>query len=382
MKVLSIKEPYASLILHNKKTIETRSWKTNYRGELYIHASQSTVAKEYYHREGLNELIKDIKMNYGHIICKCQLVDCIYMDEEYVRKMEKENPHEFVCGAYSVGRYAWVLENVEEIFPISAKGKLGIWNYDLKEHWLEEERIAHIKGWDFSHIEGKYKENKLPWDYKKTILNYLKNDMQLLDIDTAAGEFLLSLKHSYENTSATEAYPPNVKLCLEELIPLGINFKEAKGEGPLPFENEKFDIVINRHGSYNIDEIYRVLKKDGLFITQQVGAENDREFVELLLGKKLALPYPKQYLHVTVEEMKKLDMEIIEAKEAFVPMEFYDVGALVWFAKIIEWEFVGFNVEMHIDNLYKAQKILEKERKIVGNTHRYLIVAKKKGEIL
>ena len=39
MKVLSIVEPYATLIKENKKIIETRSWKTNYRGELYIHAS-------------------------------------------------------------------------------------------------------------------------------------------------------------------------------------------------------------------------------------------------------------------------------------------------------------------------------------------------------
>ena len=46
MKVLSIKEPFASLIKNKKKYIETRSWKTNYRGELYIHASLSKVKKE------------------------------------------------------------------------------------------------------------------------------------------------------------------------------------------------------------------------------------------------------------------------------------------------------------------------------------------------
>ena len=39
MKVLSLTEPFATLIYEKKKLIETRSWKTNYRGELYIHAS-------------------------------------------------------------------------------------------------------------------------------------------------------------------------------------------------------------------------------------------------------------------------------------------------------------------------------------------------------
>ena len=43
MKVLSIKEPFASLVTYNIKNIETRSWKTNYRGELYIHASKSKI---------------------------------------------------------------------------------------------------------------------------------------------------------------------------------------------------------------------------------------------------------------------------------------------------------------------------------------------------
>ena len=43
MKVLSLKEPFATLIMDKDKMIETRSFKTNYRGELYIHASLGNV---------------------------------------------------------------------------------------------------------------------------------------------------------------------------------------------------------------------------------------------------------------------------------------------------------------------------------------------------
>ena len=43
MKVLSIKEPWATLIASKQKYIETRSWKTSYRGELYIHASKKHI---------------------------------------------------------------------------------------------------------------------------------------------------------------------------------------------------------------------------------------------------------------------------------------------------------------------------------------------------
>ena len=47
MKVLSLTEPYATLIKEKTKRIETRSWKTSYRGELYIHASNTKIPKEY-----------------------------------------------------------------------------------------------------------------------------------------------------------------------------------------------------------------------------------------------------------------------------------------------------------------------------------------------
>ena len=74
--------------------------------------------------------------------------------------------------------------------------------------------MAHIHGWDFSHIYGRYSEEEnLPWDFRIVINKYLKNNMKLLDMETGGGEFLLSLNHSKHNTSAIEGYQPNVELC-------------------------------------------------------------------------------------------------------------------------------------------------------------------------
>ena len=129
MKVISIKEPFATLIMKKMKLIETRSWKTNYRGELYIHASGKSLAKEYLNNQYVFELIKDLDMNYGNIICKVNLVDCIYMDEEFLKKIKK-NKQEYNLGKYELGRYAWVFEDIVPITPIEAKGKLNIWNYN------------------------------------------------------------------------------------------------------------------------------------------------------------------------------------------------------------------------------------------------------------
>ena len=111
MKVITIREPFATLIKDKVKIYETRSWKTNYRGEIYIHAakirskaSNASIASTY---------LKS-RENPEHIICKCILKDCIYMTEEFIENIKK-NEKEYNCGLYEVGRYAWVLKNVRKI---------------------------------------------------------------------------------------------------------------------------------------------------------------------------------------------------------------------------------------------------------------------------
>ena len=250
---------------------------------------------------------------------------------------------------------------------------------ELIKTWKAEEDIAHIHGWDFSHIDGRYtEETDLPWDYPSVLRKYLKTDMKILDMDTGGGEFLLSLKHPFSHTSATEGYPPNVELCKDRLLPLGIDFREAAGKDILPFDDQEFDLILNRHGDYRVEELQRILKKNGIFVTEQVGAENDRELVNLLLPGVTQLPFPEQYLSVAKAKFREAGFEILEAGEAFTPIRFFDVGALVWFARIIQWEFPGFTVEGCQENLFHAQEILEKQGCIEGRIHRFLLAARKK----
>ena len=130
MKVLSLIEPWATLIKEGKKTIETRSWKTSYRGELYIHASIKKIKRSDAHTMELLKLIPNVPMRYGHILCKCRLVDCIYMDQVFLNQIQK-NCHEFLCGEYELGRYAWILKDIKPLdVPIPTKGRLNIWNYE------------------------------------------------------------------------------------------------------------------------------------------------------------------------------------------------------------------------------------------------------------
>lgn len=250
-------------------------------------------------------------------------------------------------------------------------------NQKFYELWKSEEAIAHIKGWDFSHIADRWVEDtNFPWDYRTAILENLRPEMRILDIDTGGGEFLLSLNHPHRNTAAMENYPPNITLCEETLLPLGIDFRPGPGCGPLPFGDGCFDMVINRHGDFNPGEIYRVLKPGGLFITQQVGANNDRELVALLYDD-LTPVFSEQHLSLTAEKFRRAGFEILRGEEAFNPVRFYDVGAFVWFARIIQWEYPGFSVDTHFEKLLKVQQLLEAQGVIEGRTHRFFLTARK-----
>jgi len=76
--------------------------------------------------------LDDKTFMYGMIIAKCNLTDCVYIDEEFAVKTSKENPLNYECGDYTVGRYAWILKDIEYIAPIPAVGRLSIWNYNLE----------------------------------------------------------------------------------------------------------------------------------------------------------------------------------------------------------------------------------------------------------
>jgi len=130
MKIISLLEPWGSLIKEKVKYIETRSWQTKYRGELYIHASKKKLTKNNWndYKEQLN-LLKDTNFKYGYIIAKCTLVDCKVMTDELIEEVKK-NHNEYISGDYKVGRYAWMLKDIEVLKePIPAKGQLGIWEY-------------------------------------------------------------------------------------------------------------------------------------------------------------------------------------------------------------------------------------------------------------
>jgi SAM-dependent methyltransferase len=157
---------------------------------------------------------------------------------------------------------------------------------------------------------------------------------------------------------------------------LAITVAQTYEDDKLPFENEFFDCVVNRHESFDSTEVDRVLKPGGYFVTQQVGNQNEREFAQRLID---GLPpfFPAHTIENYVNTLRGMGYQILRADEFRYPMKFYDVGALVYYAKVIPWEFPGFSVKTHLDKLFACQKEIEEKGFLPGSGHRWIIVAQK-----
>ena len=125
MKVLTTRQPWATLIMAGLKEYEFRSWKTNYKGEILIHAGK-TIDREAEKR--LKKYLPD-KLSTGKILGKVNLMDCIKVTPQFLSELRKVNPDIYAKSVFKE-EYAWnikVLEKFDE--PIETKGKLGLWNY-------------------------------------------------------------------------------------------------------------------------------------------------------------------------------------------------------------------------------------------------------------
>ncbi len=129
MKVITIKQPYATLIQQGLKLYEFRTWKTKYRGDILIHAGQGIDKQAMKKYEYLN-----LDYPRGCIIARAKITDCLKIDDEMRKVLKEENEfiYQNVIEDKEFDGYGFKLEEIEEIRPIKVSGKLSLWDYDFK----------------------------------------------------------------------------------------------------------------------------------------------------------------------------------------------------------------------------------------------------------
>ena len=128
MKVITLKQPYATLVAEGLKEYEFRTWKTKYRGEILIHAGKGIDKEAMKRYEYLN-----LSYPSGCIIARVNLTDCIKVDDDFRKELIDKNRiiyYNLVENPEWEG-YGFKIENVKKIEPIYVNGKLSLWDYEI-----------------------------------------------------------------------------------------------------------------------------------------------------------------------------------------------------------------------------------------------------------
>ncbi len=224
--------------------------------------------------------------------------------------------------------------------------------WDKFERLIAEAQSQKFSGWDFSWLKNRLVQETPPWDYKQEVTKEFPKVRSLLDLGTGGGEFLSSLGQLPRRTYATEGYPPNVAIARDRLKPLDVdvirthvedNTKRPQ-EGALPFRTESLDMIIDRHEAFVASEIYRVLNKGGVFLTQQAGSANYPELNEFL-GE--------------------------------LESQFTDVGAVIFLLLAVPWQLEGFTVDRYLDKLKELHNIIVRTGSFSVTARRFYLSATK-----
>ena len=247
---------------------------------------------------------------------------------------------------------------------------------ELIESWKREEGQP-FTGWGFSYLDGRMFEEQPPWSYSSRASELMRGSWSVLDLGTGGGERFLKLREYWPSkVVVTEDYPPNFKLVLERLTPFGIRVVDVQltDDGPMPFTDGEFDLVLNRHSAFNSNEVARILDLDGTFLTQQI---HGLWAYDLLAAFDAKPQWPEATLEKYMPRLKSAGLMIVHAQEWSGQLAFTDVGAIVYYLKAVPWLVPGFSVESHLSYLLKLQSRLEYGEALAFVARKYLIEARK-----
>jgi SAM-dependent methyltransferase len=242
---------------------------------------------------------------------------------------------------------------------------------------VAEAEAAPMEGWDFSWLAGRATEERPSWDYRRMMGDRLAAAAAALDVETGGGEVLAGVPRLPPAMAATESWPPNLARATRLLHPRGVVVVATGEEPPLPFADDAFDLVTSRHPAAPWwNEIRRVLRPGGAYFAQHVGPATAGELTEWFLGPQ---PEGRHSRDPAVERAEAVaaGLEVVDMRAERLRMEFYDVGAVVWFLRKVIWTVPGFTVDGHRDRLRALDERIRREGPFVAHATRTLVDARK-----
>lgn len=243
------------------------------------------------------------------------------------------------------------------------------------EELIEEARSAPIEGWDFGWLAGRATEERPSWRYSEIVAQRVRSSRTVLDLQSGGGEMLAGLPDLPPLLVAVEGYAPNAALARQRLGARGASVVTAQDDR-LPFASQAFDLVTSRHPvTTGWEEIARVLRPGGTYLSQQVGPHSVRELSEYMLGPLPARSTRHPGDARDAAEAAGLVVEDLRLER--LRTVFDDVGAVVYFLRLVIWIVPGFFVERYHDRLRDLHEEMERSGPFVTYASRFLIEARK-----
>ncbi|MBX9426922.1 MULTISPECIES: class I SAM-dependent methyltransferase [Streptomyces] len=246
------------------------------------------------------------------------------------------------------------------------------------EDLVTEAEEVSVEGWDFSWLRGRADEQRPSWGYQRLMGERMARATAALDIQTGGGEVLAGVPKLPPLVVATESWPPNLAKATRLLHPLGAVVVADEDEPPLPFADAAFDLVVSRHPvTVWWEDIARVLRPGGTYLSQQVGPASVFELVEYFLG-----PQPEEVRRARHPDdarraAEAAGLEVVDLRSESLRTEFHDIGAVVYFLRKVIWMVPGFTVDAYRDRLRDLHEQIVGEGPFVAHTTRFLIEARK-----
>ncbi|MEU2613399.1 class I SAM-dependent methyltransferase [Micromonospora sp. NPDC007271] len=243
------------------------------------------------------------------------------------------------------------------------------------EELIAEGAAVPVEGWDFSWLAGRASEERPPWGYARLVGARMATVDAALDVDTGGGEVLAEVPTPPPLLVATEAWPPNVAVARRTLRRVGATVVQVAERSPLPFRGASFDLVVSRHPvDTRWDEIARVLRPGGSYLSQQIGPGTVRELSEAILGP---LPPPAaRHPEQAVAAAEAAGLTVVDLRTATLRMVFHDIAAVVYFLRKVIWTVPGFTVDRYRAELRRLHDRIRADGPFVAHARRFLIEAR------
>ncbi|NEW40111.1 class I SAM-dependent methyltransferase [Nocardia cyriacigeorgica] len=240
----------------------------------------------------------------------------------------------------------------------------------------EAESVA-VEGWDFSWLAGRATEQRPSWGYQRLMSARLAQATAALDIQTGGGEVLAEAEKLPQVMAATESWPPNIAKATARLRPRGVVVVADPDEPPLPFADAAFDLITSRHpATVWWREIARVLEPGGTYLAQHVGPASAFELVEYFLGPQPESVRRKRHPDDERATAESAGLHVVDLRAEHLRMEFFDIGAVIYFLRKVIWMVPGFTVDHYREPLRDLHEKIENEGPFIAHSTRFLIEAR------